>query len=83
MVSKVVATGLSLTALLALSACGNTWGDRALTGGAIGAASGAAMGAVLPGIGPAVGAAIGGGVGVATGALTTKDQIDIGDPIYR
>ncbi len=83
MLRNVVGAGLALAALLALSACGNTWGDRALTGGAIGAASGAAMGAVLPGIGPAVGAAIGGGVGVATGALTTKDQIDIGDPIYR
>ena len=83
MPTRAARTGLCLAALLALSACGTSWGDRALSGGAIGAASGAAMGAILPGIGPAIGAAIGGGVGVAAGALTTKDQIDIGDPIWR
>jgi hypothetical protein len=59
---------LSLAAVLA-SACGDTWGQRAVTGGAIGAGSGALIGGatdfgVLPGA--LVGGAIGAGVGAAT-----------------
>ena len=55
---------------LALAACGDTAGQRALTGGGLGAAGGAAVGAVTGGsvLG---GAAIGGAAGATTGALTT------------
>ena len=50
---------------LSLAACGDTWGERAATGGAIGAGSGLAVGAVAgwPLIGPAlVGGALGAGL---------------------
>ena len=56
--------------LLATTACGNTMGERALTGGAIGAGSGAAVGAVT-GVGVLPGALIGGAVGAGVGVVTT------------
>ena len=55
--------------LLSLSACGDTWGQRAVTGGGIGAGAGLAVGALAgwPLIGPAlVGGIVGAGVGAAT-----------------
>lgn len=69
---------LSLCALMALSlsACGNTKGERALSGGAIGAGVGA-VGSTLVGGSLATGAVIGGVAGAATGALTDKDDIDL------
>jgi osmotically inducible lipoprotein OsmB len=54
---------------LSVSACGDTWGQRAVTGAGIGAGAGLAVGALAgwPLIGPAlVGAALGGGIGAAT-----------------
>lgn len=54
---------------LSLSACGETWGERAVTGGGIGAGTGLAIGALAgwPLVGPAlVGAAVGAGIGAAT-----------------
>lgn len=56
---------------LLLSACGNTWGQRAVTGGGIGAASGAALGAMTGGVSILGGALIGGAVGAGIGAATT------------
>ena len=70
--------GLSLT----LAACGETQGERGLSGAAIGAGAGAVIGAVTP-IGPAGGALIGGAVGGATGVLTTPSQVNLGKPAYR
>jgi osmotically inducible lipoprotein OsmB len=61
---------LITTILLSATACGNTWGERAVTGGAIGAGSGAAIGAVT-GVGILPGALIGGAVGAGVGAATT------------
>ncbi len=65
-----------IAALLFLAACGDTQGQRALSGGAIGAGAGAVGGALLGGsvLG---GAVIGGAAGAATGALTNKHQIDL------
>jgi hypothetical protein len=54
---------------LALSACGDTWGERAVTGGGIGAGAGLAIGALAgwPLLAPALaGAAVGAGIGAAT-----------------
>ena len=68
----------TLLATAALVACGNTRGERALTGGAIGAAGGAAAGAIVGGSAGA-GALIGGAAGAATGALTDRDDLDLGD----
>ena len=56
--------------LFSATACGETWGQRAVTGGAIGAGSGAAIGAVT-GIGILPGALVGGAVGAGVGAATT------------
>jgi len=73
---------LSAAALVALlGACGNSTGDRAVSGAAIGAGTGAAVGAITP-MSMGMGALIGAGVGAAAGALTDKDDINLGDPIW-
>jgi hypothetical protein len=56
--------------LLGVTACGDTWGQRAVTGGGIGAGSGALIG-VATGFNPLAGALIGGAVGAGVGAATT------------
>lgn len=66
----------------ALSACGDTPGERGLSGAGIGAAGGAVIGAVTP-IGPAAGALIGGVAGGATGVATTPSQVNLGKPVWR
>ncbi len=71
-----------LTAITLLAACGDSTGDRALSGGAIGAGAGAVGGAVLGGD-PITGAVVGGAVGAATGGLTKKKDIDLGKPVWR
>jgi len=58
-----------LALALAVSACGDTWGQRAVTGGGIGAGTGLAVGALagFPLVGSTlVGAALGAGIGAAT-----------------
>ena len=71
-ITLVAALGL----VVALSACGETKGQRALSGGGIGAGVGA-VGSALTGGSPWTGAVIGGAAGAATGALTDKDQINL------
>jgi len=56
--------------LFTATACGDTWGQRAVTGGGIGAASGAVLGAAT-GFNPLLGAVVGGAGGAAIGAATT------------
>lgn len=73
---------LSAAAMVAfLGACGNSTGDRAVTGAGIGAGAGAAVGAITP-MSMGTGALIGAGVGAAVGAITDKDDINLGDPIW-
>jgi osmotically inducible lipoprotein OsmB len=68
---SIVSKFLVLSAILfGASACGDTWGQRAVTGGAIGAGGGAVVGAAT-GMGPLTGALIGGAVGAGVGAATT------------
>lgn len=69
-------------AALSLAACGNTVGDRALSGGALGAGAGLAVGAVTSAT-LLQGAIIGGAIGAATGALTDSGQINLGRPAWR
>lgn len=69
-------------AALALSACGETMGDRALSGAGIGAGVGA-VGSALVGGNPVTGAAIGGAVGGVGGAATDPDDVNFGKPIWR
>lgn len=69
-------------ALLALTACGNTSGERAVSGGGIGAGVGA-VGAAVTGGNPWTGAVVGGAVGAATGALTNERDINLGRPAWK
>jgi osmotically inducible lipoprotein OsmB len=65
---------IALSAMaLSLAACGETWGQRAVTGGGIGAGTGALVGAVTP-IGLLPGALVGGAVGAGVGAATTPPR---------
>ncbi|HEX9326489.1 MAG TPA: bacteriocin [Reyranella sp.] len=62
---SVIALPLALT----LAACGDTWGERAVTGGGMGAGAGLAIGALAgwPLLAPVLaGAAVGAGIGAAT-----------------
>ena len=72
---------LAAAALLALSACGTTPGDRAVSGGLIGAGAGAVIGASVGN--PGAGAAIGGVAGAAAGALSDPCDINLGDPLWK
>ena len=79
---KLTAVAALLIGALALSACGQTKGDRALSGAGIGAGVGAAAG-VLTGGAVIGGAALGAAAGAATGALTEEDDVDLGKPAWR
>ena len=61
----------------ALAACGSSTSDRALSGAGVGAVGGALMGHTLGG------AALGGAAGATTGALTNKNQINLGRPWWK
>ena len=66
--TKVIAV-VALPLVLTLSACGDTWGERAVTGAGLGAGTGLAIGAVAgwPLLAPVlVGTAVGAGIGAAT-----------------
>ena len=78
---KILTVAVLSLPLLILGACGNTQSDRVLSGGAIGAGAGAVGGALVGS--PLMGAAIGGAIGAGAGALTDKNDIDLGDPIWR
>ncbi len=65
---------LLLPAALALSACGESLGERAATGGGVGAATGAIVGLLVPGVSWWGGALIGGLGGAAIGAATTEKK---------
>ncbi|MGE0754043.1 MAG: hypothetical protein AB7L92_02660 [Alphaproteobacteria bacterium] len=75
-------TLLASVVTLTLTACGNTQGDRALSGGAIGAGVGA-LGSTAVAGDPLTGAVIGGAVGAAAGAFTDEDDVDLGEPAWR
>jgi len=69
--SKLVAVGL--LAMLGLSACGDTMGQRAVSGGVIGGAGGALAGPAF-GFNPMTGLVLGGLGGAAIGAATAPQQ---------
>lgn len=78
---------LSTFALLAalgfgVAACGNSTGDRALSGAGIGAGAGAGA-AALTGGSVGAGAVLGGAAGAAAGALTDRNDVDLGRPVWR
>jgi len=71
-----------VAALLTLAGCGQSQGDRALSGGANGAGTGAAVSAITGGS-LGTGALIGGAVGAVGGAATSERNINLGKPIWR
>jgi hypothetical protein len=79
---RTFAFAAATLACVSLSACGTSQTDRGLSGAGIGAATGAVIGGVTGGsIG--TGAVIGGVVGGVVGATTTKDDINLGKPIWK
>jgi osmotically inducible lipoprotein OsmB len=69
---KVESIAAVVGLVLALAACGDTPGKRAVTGGAIGAGTGAVVGST---VGHPVGGAVVGGLGgAAVGAATTPER---------
>jgi len=73
---KFTLTLLTVTSIGALTACGNTQGERALSGAGIGAAAGGATAAATGGsLGG--GALLGGAAGAAIGGLTDKDDVNL------
>ena len=85
MFTKTMLKRASLSAMLvmglAVSGCGTTPGDRALSGGLLGAGTGAAIGSVSGSAGK--GALIGGLGGAAIGALTSPNSLNLGTPPWR
>lgn len=79
--NKPILTVAAVVLLVGLAACGNTKGDRALSGAGIGAGVGLVGGALVGA--PVTGAAIGAAAGAGTGALTNEDQIDLGKPFWK
>ncbi|MCP5404914.1 MAG: hypothetical protein H6922_01630 [Pseudomonadaceae bacterium] len=71
-----------LAVALLTVACGETRGDRMLSGAGIGAATGTAA-SVVTGGNPWTGAIVGGAVGTAAGAVTDSNDVDLGKPIWR
>jgi osmotically inducible lipoprotein OsmB len=78
--SSIIA--LSAAAMLTLAACGNSQGERALSGAGIGAGAGA-VGSAITGGNPVTGAVIGGAAGAAAGAFIDDDDLDLGEPIWK
>ena len=72
---------LAAVALFALSACGSSTSDRALSGAGIGAGAGAVGGLLLGD--PVTGAIGGGALGAGAGALTDENKINLGKPVRR
>ena len=70
-----------LLAAVTLAACGQSTGDRAVSGGLLGAGAGAAVGSLSGSAG--AGALIGGAAGAAGGALTSPNTVNLGRPAWR
>ena len=78
-----ITTVFAISALtLALTACGNAPGERAVSGGLLGAGAGAAVSAVTGGS-LGTGALIGGALGAVGGAVTSPRAVNLGRPAWR
>jgi osmotically inducible lipoprotein OsmB len=73
---------ISIVTLTFLAACGQSTGDRALSGAGIGAGVGA-LGSAVAGGSVGTGALVGGAVGAAAGGLTKQKDVDLGKPVWR
>ncbi len=79
----LISLGLIAACTLALAACGSRSDDRVASGAGMGAGTGALVGLAFGGIGAIPGALIGAGAGAGTGAFTEKDQLYLGEPVWR
>lgn len=64
-----------------VAACGQTTGDRAVSGGLLGAGACAVIGSLSGSAG--TGALLGGAAGAAGGALTGPRTVNLGRPAWR
>ena len=80
--NQYLKSAIAFTTLLTVAACGQSTGDRTISGAGIGAGAGA-VGAAVLGANPVAGAVVGGVAGGATGALTSPGQVDLGRPVWR
>ncbi|MAS87268.1 MAG: hypothetical protein CMH30_04740 [Micavibrio sp.] len=78
MAIKIAFLAFSFVALMLTAGCGDTQGERTLSGAGIGAGVGAVGGALVGGS-ATTGAAVGAAVGGATGAMTDKEDINFDD----
>jgi hypothetical protein len=78
---NIALTLLATLTTLSLTACGERYADRTLSGAGIGAAAGT-VGTVIGGGNPVTGAIIGGAVGGVVGAVTDPDSVNLGKPIW-
>ena len=72
---------VTLALLLALAACGESPGGRAVSGGLLGAGAGAAVSGITGGS-LGTGALVGGGIGAAGGALTAPSRRSYDEGYY-
>ena len=79
---QLLTLSLATIFALTLAACGQTPGERAVSGAGLGAAAGAA-GTALTGGNPTTGALIGGAVGGATGYFTDEHDVYMGEPAWK
>lgn len=79
---KTVLTTVLALSTLALAGCGQSTGDRAVSGGLLGAGAGAAISGITGGS-LATGAVVGGALGAAGGALAPGRNVNLGRPVWR
>ena len=80
---NLLAVGLVAACAVGVAACGSRSDDRVASGTGVGAGTGALIGLAFGGVGAIPGALIGAGVGAGTGAVTDKDQLYLGEPVWR
>lgn len=79
----MVTRGILIASLgtLLLAGCGESRFDRGASGAAIGGAAGVGAG-LLTGANATTTGLLGAAGGAAAGALTDKDDVDLGDPVW-
>ena len=80
--SKLAATMTAALMAMSIAGCGTTPGDRTISGAGIGAGVGA-LGAAATGGSVGTGAVIGGVAGGVIGAVTSPDDVYLGEPIWK
>ena len=81
--SRLRLVGVLAALLLVVSGCGSHPRDRTTGGAGVGAGAGFTAGLAFGGIGAIPGALIGAGVGATSGALTTPDEVNLGEPVWN